>query len=179
MATRSVTARKRPADEALDLVGAARLLPLGRLAPDPLGRGPRQQRVLGGDPTLAPAPQPRRHPVLDRRRAQHLGLAHRHQDRAVGELGEVAHERHGSQVGDVTAVGAPGPGVGHSEYPRPTRGLLDATPEGLGGLGQDLDRASTVGHRWVTTRRRAPARRAFEPASVPLMWTGGPLWSEV
>ena len=81
-----------PPDQALDLLGATRLLALGRLATDPLAGGPGQQGVLGGDPSLAAPPHPWGDPLLDRRRAQRPGTTHGHQDGAGGEDGEVAFE---------------------------------------------------------------------------------------
>ena len=49
---------QRAADQALDLLGAARRLARRRLAVDALGRRAGQHRVLGGDPALALAAHP-------------------------------------------------------------------------------------------------------------------------
>ena len=167
MATRSVTARSdRPMRRWISWVRPD-CLPLAASRPDALGRRPRQQRVLGGDPALAAAAHPRRHAVFDRRRAQHLGLAHRHQHRPVGELGEVADERHRPQLVDVAPVGARA-GIG-------ARSASQRVPAAHGGLRPPAHRrprwprpatsaSVTVGHRWVTTSRRAPAARALAPA---------------
>ena len=81
-------------------------LPRGRLAVDPLRRRAGQHRVLGRDPALAAAAHPARHVVVDARRAQHAGLAERHETRAVGHLGEVALERDRAQLVGGAAVGA-------------------------------------------------------------------------
>ena len=70
-ALRSVTARSAAADQALDFLGAAGLLALGRLARGAgVGRA-RQHAVFGGDPALALAAQEGRHVFLDAGGAQH------------------------------------------------------------------------------------------------------------
>ena len=89
---------ERPADETLDLLRAARLLALRRLAVGALRRGAGQHRVLGRHPAPALAPQPRRHPLLHRRRAQHTGAAELDEHRARGELGEVTGEGDRAQL---------------------------------------------------------------------------------
>ena len=85
----------------------------------------------------------------------------------------------GRRSADVPAVGARRrPGVGHSEYPRPTAACSTWPPKASVASAR-TSAASTVGHRWVTTSRRAPACRALAPACRPLMCTGGPSCSEV
>jgi hypothetical protein len=95
---------QRPADEPLDLLGAAALASLGRFPVDPLGARPGQHRVLGGHPPGAAALHPARHVVVDGGGAQHRGLAHRDQAGAVGHDGEVALEADRPQLVGRTAV---------------------------------------------------------------------------
>jgi len=71
-------------DQPLDLLGAAALPAAGRLAVGP-GRGrARQHAVFGRHPALAAVAQKRRHPLLDRGGAEHLGVAELRQARAFG-----------------------------------------------------------------------------------------------
>src|SRR5207342_2068846 len=91
-------APERPADEPLDLVGPAADPALGRLALAPLGRRPREHRVLGGDPAGPLAPEVRRDAVLDRRRAQDVGVADPDPARALGPLEDAERERHGPEI---------------------------------------------------------------------------------
>ncbi len=172
---------QRAADQALDLLGAARLLALGRLAVVALRRGAREHRVLGGDPAAALAPQPRRHALLDRRGAQHPRLAELDQHRAGRELREVTRERQRAQVvglapvtsdahwispGGVQAcsrmsAGA-GTGRGQMVVTRPCGRQGDAGAERLGALldGRDLvDHRPEVGEDQAL-RRRLPRRLA-------------------
>ena len=81
------------ADQALDLLGAAALLALGRLARAAGVGGARQHAVLGGQPALALAAQEVRHTVLDAGGAQHAGVAEADQHRAFGVSGEAALDR--------------------------------------------------------------------------------------
>ena len=96
-ATRSTTARKRAADEALDFLGAAGLLAGRRLAPRALMGGARQHAVFGGDPALAAALQPRRHALFERGGAQHMRVAEADEAGALGMAGEAALEADGAQ----------------------------------------------------------------------------------
>ena len=54
----------------------------------------RQHRVFRGDPALALAAQPRRRLVLERGRAQNVGLAEAHEARALGVARDAALESH-------------------------------------------------------------------------------------
>ena len=85
-------AAQRAPDEPLDLVGPAADPALDRLALGPLGGRPRQHRVLGGDPAGALAAQVRRDAVVDRRRAQDLGVADPDPARALGPLLDAERE---------------------------------------------------------------------------------------
>jgi len=89
---------QRATDQALDLLGAPALLPLGGLAVDALGRGAGEHRVLRGHPAATLAPQPRRHPLLDRRGAQDARPPELDEHRPGGELREVASERQRPQL---------------------------------------------------------------------------------
>ncbi len=73
---------ERPPDQPLDLLGAPRLLALGRLAPAAgMGRA-RQHAVFGGHPALAAALQERRDRLLDAGGDQDPGMAEADQARA-------------------------------------------------------------------------------------------------
>ena len=89
---------QRAADETLDLLRAARLLAFRRLAADALGRRARQHRVLGGDPSLARALEPRRDALLDRRGAQHARAAELDEHRTVRHLRVVAREQDRAEI---------------------------------------------------------------------------------
>jgi hypothetical protein len=93
------------ADEALDLLGAAALLALGRLARRARMRGARQHAVFGGDPALALAAQEARHAILDRRGAEHARVAELHQHRALGMAREAALEADRAQLVGRAATG--------------------------------------------------------------------------
>ena len=86
-------AAQRTTDQPLDLVGPAADAALRRFAVGALGGGARQHRVLGGHPAGALAAQVRRHAVLDRGRAQHLGVADLDHARALGPLLDAERER--------------------------------------------------------------------------------------
>ena len=77
------------ADQSLDLLRAAALLALGRLARRARMRRARQHAVFGGDPALVLAAQESGHAFLDARRAQHARVAELDQHRAFGVLREV------------------------------------------------------------------------------------------
>jgi hypothetical protein len=83
-------AAQRAADQALDLLRAAALLALGRLAVAARVGGARQHAVLGGHPALAAAALVRRHLLLHRGGAQHARVAEGHQHRAFGMAGVAA-----------------------------------------------------------------------------------------
>src|SRR6185503_5979977 len=72
------------ADEPLDLLRAARLLPRGRLARPARVRGARQHAVLRRHPAAALALEELRHFLLDARGAQNVRVAHLDQHRALG-----------------------------------------------------------------------------------------------
>ena len=95
MAGRSTTARSDAADQALDLLGAARLLAARGLAVGAgMGRA-RQHAVFGGDPAAAGIAHPGRHPLVDRGGAQHVGVAELDQARALGMAGKARLEGDG------------------------------------------------------------------------------------
>ena len=97
---------QRAADQALDFLGAARLLAARRFTVGAgMGRA-RQHAVLRRHPALARALQPARHPLGERGRAQHSGAAEAHQDRPLGLVQTAALEAHGSQLVIGPAIGA-------------------------------------------------------------------------
>ena len=76
------------ADQPLDLLRAARLLALGRLAVAAgVGRA-RQHAIFGGDPALALAAQERRNLFLDAGGARARGIAEADQAGSLGMTGE-------------------------------------------------------------------------------------------
>ena len=90
------------ADQALDLLRAARLLAVGGLAPAARVRRARQHAVLGGEPAAPLALEERRHAFLDAGGAQHLRVAGLDQHRAFGVLRVAAGDAERAQL-----VGAP------------------------------------------------------------------------
>src|SRR5262249_42034417 len=87
---------QRAAHEPLDLLrAAARAAVLTRRA---RVRRAREHRVLGRDPAQRLAFEERRHLVLDRRRADHLGGPELDEDRAFGMQQKVARQHDGSQL---------------------------------------------------------------------------------
>ena len=88
---------ERPADEALDLVGApgaaARRLP----AAAGMGGG-RQHAVLGGDPALSRSQEKGRDALLQGNRTEHLGAAHAQKHRGIGMGLKVSLHRDRSQL---------------------------------------------------------------------------------
>src|SRR5579862_2082795 len=88
----------RAADQPLDLDRAALLLAARRLSLDALSGRCRQERVLGGDPTLALAAEPAGDVLFDHGRAEHLRPARRDHDRAVRVLEVVDLERDLAQL---------------------------------------------------------------------------------
>jgi heat-inducible transcriptional repressor len=99
---------QRPADQPLDLLGAAGLLAARRLAPHALGGGARQHAVFRRHPAAPQAAQPRRHPVLERGGAQHVGVAEAHQARALGMPGDARFQADGADFVGRTSGGAHG-----------------------------------------------------------------------
>ncbi len=84
-------------NQALDLLGAARLLALGGLAPAAGMGGAGQHAVFGRHPALAAAFQERRNAVLHRGRDQHLGVAGGDQAGAFGVAIDPRLEGDGAQ----------------------------------------------------------------------------------
>src|ERR1700722_9092457 len=124
---------KRSADETLDLLGTTRLAALRRLATDPFGGRPGKKGVLRRHPTFATAPQPRGNPILDRRRAENLRTAGRHEHRSGGEDREVPLERGRVPiVGSLAVVGADAivwrARRAHTVCPRPTEAVSIGRP---------------------------------------------------
>ena len=96
-------AAQRPADQALDLLRPPALLAARRLAIAARVRGAGQHAVFGSEPALAAAALVRRHLVFDRGGAQHLGVAERDEDRALGVAREAALDGDGAKlVGEAT-----------------------------------------------------------------------------
>ena len=81
------------ADQPLDLLGAPALPAARRLAVGAGRRRARQHAVFGGDPAPAGVAQKRRHALLDRGGAQHMGVAELRQARALGVFGYPRLER--------------------------------------------------------------------------------------
>ena len=89
-------------DEPLDLVRPA--AGPARLAARPGRRRAGQHAVLRRDPALAAAAQERGHAVLDRRGADHAGVADLDQDGALGVARVAAREPHRAEVPGRPAV---------------------------------------------------------------------------
>ena len=101
-------AAQRASDEPLYLHAASLLAAAHGLAVGARRRRARQHAVLRGDPALAAAATPRRHAILDGRRAQDLGVAELDEHRAFRVLGESAPEADATQLIVGTAARAHG-----------------------------------------------------------------------
>ena len=89
---------QRPTDQALDLLGAARL-PAARGLTVGAGMGrARQHAVFGGDPAAAGITHPGRHSFIDRGGAQHVGIAEFDQAGALGMAGKARFQGYGSKL---------------------------------------------------------------------------------
>ena len=88
---------ERAADQALDLLGAARLLAGRGFAPRALGGGARQHAVFGRHPAPPLALEPRRHRLSRCRGAQHMGLAEADEAGAFGMARDRALEADGAK----------------------------------------------------------------------------------
>ena len=86
------------ADQALDLLGPARLLARRSLAATAGVGGSGQHAVFGGDPALALAAHPAGNALLDRGRHQHLGVAEGDQARAFRIAVDAGLDGHGTQL---------------------------------------------------------------------------------
>ena len=95
---------QRPADEALDLHGATALAAPRRLARAALAGRAREHAVLGRHPPPAAALHPGRHPVLDRRVAQHPRVAELDEGGAFGVSRVAARNAHIAQFIGGTAT---------------------------------------------------------------------------
>ena len=91
-------------DQPLDLDGAPALLAGGSLAPRALRGGARQHAVFGRDPAARLSLEPRRQPVLERRRDQHMGIAEFHEAGTLGVFHHAAFERYGAQLVGLSAA---------------------------------------------------------------------------
>ena len=97
-ADRSHTARKRAADQALDFLGAARLLARRRLAPHAVMGGAGQHAVFRRHPALAGALQEGRRLFFQAGGDQHMGVAELDQAGAFGMAGEAGGQGHGAHL---------------------------------------------------------------------------------
>jgi len=97
---------QRTADQALDFLGAARLLAARGFALHAGTGGARQHAVFGGDPAFALAPDPRRHAFFQRRSAQHVGVAEFDQARSFGMFGKSGFQAHGAHHIKIAATGS-------------------------------------------------------------------------
>ena len=89
---------QRPADQALDLLGAARLLAArGFTVRAGMGRA-RQHAVFGRHPAAARIAQERWHFLVDRGGAENMGIAEFDQAGALGVAGEARFEADGAKL---------------------------------------------------------------------------------
>ena len=99
---------ERAADQPLDLLGPPGLSTPGRLAIGAGVGGPRQHSVLGRHPALAGALEERRHALVQRGRAEHMGIAETDQAGPFRVLGEAGLEHDGTHLVGRAAGGAHG-----------------------------------------------------------------------
>ncbi|CAM2158368.1 hypothetical protein PT2222_40276 [Paraburkholderia tropica] len=149
----------RAADQALDFLGAARLLAARGFAVAARVRGARQHAVFGGEPALALVAQERRHALRDARGAQHLGVAEFNEHRPFGVLREMAGDADVAKLVGGAAGGALD-GLGHRR-----------ACGGTAKEGETAILAPSHGGRgaWVAARRGGlrAARRRGRPARRP------------
>ena len=93
------------ADQALDFLGAARLLAARGLAVHARVGGARQHAVFGGHPALPAALEKGRHFFLDAGGAQHPGVAAFDQHRAFGVAGVVTRNADCAQLVGLAIAG--------------------------------------------------------------------------
>ena len=165
MATRSVTARSdRPMSRWISWVRPD-CLPLAASRPTRSAEDPGSSEYSA---VTQPLPPPRNHGgTRSSTDAVHSTLVLPIDTRTEPLANSVKSRTNDTGRRSATSRPSAAPGrraVGSQRVPPAHGGLVHAAPEGLGGLGQDRRAARTVGQRWVTTRRRAPARRAFAPA---------------
>ena len=86
------------ADQALDFLGAGRLLALGGFALATGMGGARQHAIFGRHPALAAAAQPRRHSVFHAGGHQHMGVAELDQARSFGVGGKAGDHLDGAHL---------------------------------------------------------------------------------
>ncbi|MNN41409.1 hypothetical protein D3C81_1555270 [compost metagenome] len=86
------------ADQALDFLGAARLLAGGGFTTAARVGGAGQHTVFGRDPALTGVAHPARHLFLDGGGAQHPGVTERHQARALGVAVDAGFQRDGAEL---------------------------------------------------------------------------------
>src|SRR5262249_38602342 len=115
------------ADQPLDLEGATALLAGRCLAARALGGGAWQHAVFSRDPAARLPLEPRRQPVLERRRHQHVGVAELHEAGTLGVFHHAALARDGAQL------------VGLS-WARPHAGLLPGVLGELLGASAATDK---------------------------------------
>ncbi len=82
------------ANQTLYLLRTAGGVPDRHLAAHAVVGGPRQHTVLGRYPAAPLALEPRRHPLFQARRAQHVRIPELNETRAFGMFGDGAFDRH-------------------------------------------------------------------------------------
>ena len=153
---------QRPADQALDLLGAPRRPAVLHLAADPLGRRPGQHRVLGGDPALAACPassgaRPRR---PTRCTARACGRSSR-----APSPSAISVKSRSKVIGRSSSGWRPSGRQVMRAHARRSRGERRAAigPPKAASASARWASASPVGGTWVTTRRPTPAALASAP----------------
>src|ERR1051326_4077039 len=139
---------QRAADQALDLLGAARLLPASGFAVGAsMGRA-RQHAVFGGHPAALGVAHPRRHLFVDRGGAQHMGVAELDQARALGMTGKARFEGYFAKL-----VGGAA-GRAHCHSPEDWTGLWPNPERGTSGPSSSPTQAMRI----IQPRLRKPSR---------------------
>src|SRR5262249_56218168 len=92
------------AEERGDLEGGGALLAGRCRAARALGGGAWQHAVFSRDPAARLPLEPRRQPVLERRRHQHVGVAELHEAGTLGVFHHAALERDGAQLVGLSAA---------------------------------------------------------------------------
>ena len=158
-------AAQRAPDQPLDLVRPAADLALRGLALGALGGRARQHLVGAGDPARALAAEVRRDAVLDRRGAQHLGVAEADHARPLGPLLDPERDLDRPQVRGGAAVRA----YVADRRPVPDAHALASPRSAALAASQSASSSSNDRSRSATSARRGRLLHVPEPAAELLV----------
>src|SRR5207248_11201503 len=112
-----------------------------------------QERILRREPPASFSDEPARHPLLNRRSAQHLRLSLREEHRAVGLLEEVGLERERTQL-----VRTPSVRSAHASAAVVSWARSSCSTSAIGSCRKRAPSRRNVSGSPVVTKRYAPSR---------------------